>query len=68
MSEIFLNDNNEMNPPNKVGYRYVNRYIALVVIALLLALVRLIKIPIAYKVKKMIIYIKGMMRAHINLK
>lgn len=35
MSEIYLKDNNEMNPPNKVGYKNVNKYIRVVVIALL---------------------------------
>lgn len=35
MSEIYLKDSKEMKPPNKVGCKNVNKYIRVVLMALL---------------------------------
>lgn len=46
ISDIYLKDNKDMNPPNKVGYKNVNKYINVVVMALLFGITILTIIPI----------------------
>ena len=68
MFDIYLNDNKEIKPPNKVGYKKVNKYIKVVVIALLLAVTLPIITARPYSIKNARIYIKGIINAQIILK